>query len=222
MMPTGRVVHPVAQAAIFSPALKLLAVLATAIGLQSSVGLALSIGLALWTLLTHRARFLLLLRRVRLLILVLFVVTLLMTPGAALFPAWGLYPTEEGVALAITQLLRLIGMLAAVSLLLDTTNDRELAAGSLALLQPLAGKHQWPERAVARLLLVFHYLESSHKPRNLQDVLALAGADLSVAPEQGAPEVLELDAATLSGREIVLGVLMLGGAVLGLLWGSVV
>lgn len=222
MMSTGRVVHPVAQAAIFSPALKLLAVLATAIGLQSGVGLALSIGLALWTLLTHRARFLLLLRRVRLLILVLFVVTLLMTPGAALFPAWGLYPTEEGIALAITQLLRLIGMLAAVSLLLDTTNDRELAAGSLALLQPLAGKHQWPERAVARLLLVFHYLESSHKPRNLQDVLALAGADLSVAPEQGAPEILELDAATLSGREIALGVLMLGGAVLGLLWGSVV
>lgn len=222
MMSTGRVVHPVAQAAIFSPALKLLAVLATAIGLQSGVGLALSIGLALWTLLTHRARFLLLLRRVRLLILVLFVVTLLMTPGAALFPAWGLYPTEEGIALAITQLLRLIGMLAAVSLLLDTTNDRELAAGSLALLQPLAGKRQWPERAVARLLLVFHYLESSPKPRNLQDVLALAGADLSVAPEQGAPEILELDAATLSGREIALGVLMLGGAVLGLLWGSVV
>ncbi len=116
----------------------------------------------------------------------------------------------------------LIGMLAAVSLLLDTTNDRELAAGSLALLQPLAGKHQWPERAVARLLLVFHYLESSPKPRNLQDVLALAGADLSVAPEQGAPEILELDAAALSGREIALGVLMLGGAVLGLLWGSVV
>lgn len=222
MMSTGRVVHPVAQAAIFSPALKLLAVLATAIGLQSGVGLALAIGLALWTLLTHRARFLLLLRRVRLLILVLFVVTLLMTPGAALFPAWGLYPTEEGVALAITQLLSLIGMLAAVSLLLDTTNDRELAAGSLALLQPLAGKHQWPERAVARLLLVFHYLESSPKPRNLQDVLALAGADLSVAPEQGAPEILELEAATLSGREIALGMLLLGGAVLGLLWGSVV
>ena len=222
MMSTGRVVHPVAQAAIFSPALKLLAVLATAIGLQSGVGLALAIGLALWTLLTHRARFLLLLRRVRLLILVLFVVTLLMTPGAALFPAWGLYPTEEGVALAITQLLRLIGMLAAVSLLLDTTNDRELAAGSLALLQPLAGKHQWPERAVARLLLVFHYLESSPKPRNLQDVLALAGADLSVAPEQGAPDILELEAATLSGREIALGMLLLGGAVLGLLRGSVV
>jgi len=53
-------------------------------------------------------------------------------------------------------------------------------------------------------------------------VLALAGADLSVAPEQGAPEILELDAAALSGREIALGVLMLGGAVLGLLWGSVV
>jgi hypothetical protein len=202
--------------------MKLIAVIAMAVVLQSTPGLVLAVLLSFWMLLTHRARFLKLLRRVRLLILVLFAVTLFMTPGTALFPAWGLYPTAEGLTLALTQLLRLIGMLAAVSLLLDTTNDRELAAGSLALLQPLAGKRQWPERAVARLLLVFHYLETSPKPRNLQDVLALAGADLSVAPEQGAPEILELDAATLSGREIALGVLMLGGAVLGLLWGSVV
>ena len=211
-----------APAYAISPAIKLLSIFAVAIALQSGLGLVLAVALSLWALLLHRSRFLKLLRRVRLLILVLFAVTLFMTPGAALFPSWGLYPTEEGIVLAVAQLLRLVGMLAAVSLLLDTTDDRSLAAGSLALLQPLAGKRQWPERAVARLLLVFHYLETSPKPRNLQDVLALAGADLSVAPEQGAPEILELDAATLSGREIALGVLMLGGAVLGLLWGSVV
>jgi hypothetical protein len=209
-----------AQAYAISPAIKLLSIFAVAIALQSGLGLVLAVALSLWALLLHRSRFLKLLRRVRLLILVLFAVTLFMTPGAALFPSWGLYPTEEGIVLAVAQLLRLVGMLAAVSLLLDTTDDRSLAAGSLALLQPLAGKRQWPERAVARLLLVFHYLETSPKPRNLQDVLALAGADLSGAPEQGAPEILLLDGVPLSGRESALGVFMLGAAVLSLVWGS--
>ena len=204
-----------------SPAIKLLSVFAVAIALQSVLGLALAAALSVWALLLHRGRFLTLLRRVRLLIMVLFVVTLFMTPGAAIFPAWGLYPTEEGVVLGLTQLSRLVGMLAAVCLLLDTTDDRSLAAGSLALLQPLAGKRQWPERAVARLLLVFHYLETAPKPRNLQDVLALAGADLSGSPEQRGPEVLTLDAVSLSAREIALGVLMLGAAVLSLAWGRI-
>ena len=203
-----------------SPAIKLVSVFAVAIVLQSGFGLPLAAALSLWTLLLHRARFIKLLRRVRLLILVLFAVTLLMTPGAALFPQWGLYPTEEGIALGLTQLLRLVGMLATVSLLLDTTDDRSLAAGSLALLQPLAGKRHWPERAVARLLLVFHYLETAPKPRNLQDVLALAGADLSGAPEQGAPEVLEMDVAHLSTQEVIFSLLMLGTAILCLALGG--
>lgn len=203
-----------------SPAIKLLSLLAVAVVLQSKPGLVLAIGLCLWTLLMHRARFIKLLRRVRLLILVLFAVTLFMTPGAALFPEWGLYPTEEGMVLAFAQMLRLVGMLAAVSLLLDSTDNRSLAAGSLALLQPLAGKRQWPERAVARLLLVFHYLEASAKPHKLQDVLALAGADLSGSSEPGAPEVIELEAAALTPSDIVIGTVMMATALFCLVWGS--
>ena len=94
---------------IWSPALKLIGVLAVAIGLQSTAGLWLGGVLIGWALLRHRLRFMKLLRRLRLLILVLFGVTLLMTPGAALFPHWGLYPTSEGVHLAVTQLIRLLG-----------------------------------------------------------------------------------------------------------------
>ena len=71
---------------IWSPALKLISVLAVAIGLQSQAGLLLSGILVAWALLRHRSHFLKLLRRLRLLILVLFGVTLLMTPGASLFP----------------------------------------------------------------------------------------------------------------------------------------
>jgi len=195
-----------------TPAMKLLVVVAMAVALQSGVGLLLAVAASIYVLLVHRRRFMKLVRRVRLLILVLFAVTLLMTPGTALFPAWGLYTTVEGVTLALTQLLRLVGMLAAVTWLLDTTDDRSLAAGSLALLQPLAGQRQWPERAVARLLLVFHYLEAAPRPRHLKDMLVLAGED-NLAPLPGAPDVLTLDGAVLTGRDrwFGLGVLGLAG-----------
>ena len=212
---------PAAFAMRMSPAIKLISVFAVAIALQSVSGLPLAAALCLWAITRHRIRFFKLLRRVRLLIVVLFVVTLLMTPGTALWPDWGLYPTEEGALLAVTQLLRLIGMLAAVAMLLDNTDDRSLAAGSLALLQPLAGKSQWPERAVARLLLVFHYLESAPKPRNLLDVLALAGVDPAASPEVDAPDELELEVQSLSVRDLTLAGLMLSAACLCVAWGSV-
>ena len=169
-------VHP----PVWTPALKLIGVLAVAIALQSAAGLWLGLGLVVWAVRAHRPRFMKLLRRLRVLIIVLFAVTLFMTPGEALLPQWGLHPTVEGVALAFTQLVRLLGMLAVVTLLLERTDQQALAAGMLALLQPLAFGSQWPERAVARLLLVFDYLESAPPPRNLQDVLALAGLDASV------------------------------------------
>ncbi len=194
---------------IWSPALKLIGVLAVAIGLQSTPGLGLGVLLVGWALFRHGARFMKLLRRLRLLVLVLFGVTLLMTPGAALFPEWGLYPTAEGLHLAVTQLIRLLGMLAAVTLLLEGTDRRALAAGCLALLQPLAGQASWPERAVARLLLVFDYLESAPPPRNLLEVLALAGMATNTpgefAERLDMPETIELPDAALTQRDVAVG-----------------
>lgn len=205
---------------IWSPALKLIGVLAVAIGLQSDLGVWLGGGLIAWALLRHRSRFFKLLRRLRLLILVLFGVTLLMTPGAALFPEWGLYPTAEGVHLALIQLLRLLGMLAVVTLLLEGTDQRALAAGCLALLQPLAGKAHWPERAVARLLLVFDYLESAPPPRNLQEVLALAGMETGspvvFAAQLDMPETIELPDAALTPQDVVIGLGLLTLSLLAL------
>jgi len=209
---------------IWSPALKLIGVLAVAIGLQSTLGLWLGGALIARALLSHRSRFLKLLRRLRLLILVLFGVTLFMTPGAALFPEWGLYPTAEGVHLAVTQLLRLLGMLAVVTLLLEGTDRRALAAGCLALLQPLAGKAHWPERAVARLLLVFDYLESAPPPRNLQEVLALAGMETGspvvFAAQLDMPETIELPDTTLTRQDVVVGLGLLTLSILALALGQ--
>ena len=187
-----------------------------AIALQSPAGLVLGLVLTGWVLLHHRQRFLKLLRRLRLLLGVLFAVTLLMTPGAALWPSWGLYPTHEGVALAVAQLIRLLGMLATVTMLLEGTDRRALAAGCLALLTPLAGHAQWPERAVARLLLVFDYLETAPPPRNLQDVLALAGMAQTTDPAGvcllNSPETITLADARLTRQDWLLGagLLLLG------------
>lgn len=212
------------HAPIWTPALKLIGVLAVAIGLQSNLGLWLAVTLVVWALFAHRPRFMKLLRRLRLLLLVLFGVTLFMTPGAALFPQWGLYPTSEGLHLAMTQLMRLLGMLASVTLLLACTDQRALAAGSLALLQPLAGKAQWPERAVARLLLVFDYLESAPPPRNLQDVLALAGmerdADDAFAITLNGATSIELPDASLTQQDKVLGSGLLALSLLALTLGA--
>jgi hypothetical protein len=214
------------QALIWTPALKMIGVLAVAIGLQSTWGLWLAAALLIWVLATHRSRFWILCRRLRWLMLVLFGVTLLMTPGAALFPSWGLYPTSEGMQLAVTQLLRLLGMLASVTLLLDSTDPRALAAGSLALLQPLAGRSQWPERAVARLLLVFEYLESAPPPRNLQDVLVLAGMERAapdpLAASLDRAQTIELPDATLTYRDIVFGAGLLSLSLLALTTGLAV
>lgn len=193
----------------WTPALKLVGVLAMAMALQSPAGLVLGLLLTGWVLLVHRHRFMKLLRRMRLLLVVLFAVTLLMTPGSALWPEWGLYPTREGVMLALTQLIRLLGMLATVTLLLESTDRRSLAAGCLALLSPLAGRAQWPERAVARLLLVFDYLETAPPPRNLQEVLAMAGMNEPVngtgGDPQAPPESITLADARLTGQDMLLG-----------------
>ena len=208
---------------IWSPALKLIGVLAVAIGLQSTAGLWLGGVLIGWALLRHRLRFMKLLRRLRLLILVLFGVTLLMTPGAALFPHWGLYPTSEGVHLAVTQLIRLLGMLAIITLLLDTTEQRALAAGLLALLQPLAFGNPWPERFVARLLLVFDYLESAPPPRTLQALLAQAGmatAETEALVGQREPlETITLPDAGLTRRDVFVGTGLLMLSILALMLG---
>lgn len=211
------------QTPVWSPALKLMGVLAVAITLQSSVGLWLGLGLMVWVLRRHRPRFMKLLHRLRLLMLVLFAVTLFMTPGTALFPHWGLHPTAEGVELAFTQLIRLLGMLAVVTLLVESTEQRALAAGLLALLQPFAFGNPWPERFVARLLLVFDYLESAPPPRNLQDVLALAGMESSdIVMDLDRAETISLPDAVLTRQDMLVGTGLLSLSLLALGVGQVI
>ncbi|MFC5300539.1 CbiQ family ECF transporter T component [Azospira restricta] len=69
--------------------------------------------------------------------------------------AW--VPTWEGLGEGLTQLGRLLLVLAAVALLLETTPVERLMAGCHVLLRPLAAFRLDVDRAVVRLSLALHY-----------------------------------------------------------------
>lgn len=77
--------------------------------------------------------------------------------GGALLPTW------EGIGEGLTQLGRLLLVLAAVALLLETTPTAQLMAGCHALLRPFAALGLDVDRAVVRLSLALHY--AGERPR---------------------------------------------------------
>ena len=73
---------------------------------------------------------------------------------------------------------------------------------------------------MARLLLVFEYLESAPPPKNLQEVLALTGMESATpgafAEALDMPEMIELPDAALTRQDVLLGAGLLTLSVLAL------
>lgn len=110
------------------------------------------------------AVFLVLLRRARWLLLSMLLIYAFSTPGEYIphMPdAWA--PTYEGLRAGGLQMARLVAMLAALSLLLATSNREDIMAGIYLLLQPLRPLGLDPERFAARLWLTLHYVETMPK-----------------------------------------------------------
>ena len=125
------------------------------LGLASAIVIALAAGFA-------RARLGLLLRRARLLIVSLLLLFALATPGVYLLPALGgLSPTVEGFRLGAEHVLRLLVMLAALALLLESTGVEGLLSGLHGLMGPLAFLGIDRSRIAVRLMLVLHYIEQA-------------------------------------------------------------
>lgn len=107
-------------------------------------------------------RWLRLLRRARWLLLTLLLVV---AWGVAGEPVWEFgsgflpAPTHEGLGEASTQLGRLVLVLAAVAVLLETTPIDRLMSGVHVLLRPLRVFGLEVDRAVVRLSLALHYAE---------------------------------------------------------------
>ena len=107
----------------------------------------------------HRAQRLV--RRVRILLLVLWVLFAFFTPGELLTPLLGSAgPTREGLAVAVLHCVQLIVVVLLVAVLLETTRDQELVAGLIMLVRPLALFGLPVERLAVRVLLVFRYVEN--------------------------------------------------------------
>lgn len=76
-------------------------------------------------------------------------------------------PTYEGLQAGATQLLRIIAMLAALSLLLAANTKQQLISGFYFLLSPLKYAGLDIERFAARLWLTLHYVETQQPaPKN--------------------------------------------------------
>ena len=92
--------------------------------------------------------------------LVLLFIFVFNTPGEHL-RAWSLSfgPTYEGISAGVTQILRIMIMLASLSLILACNTRQQLISGFYFLLLPLKYLGLKVERFAARLWLTLHYVE---------------------------------------------------------------
>ncbi|MDD3353237.1 CbiQ family ECF transporter T component [Zoogloea sp.] len=100
-------------------------------------------------------------RRVRVLLGVLFVLFAFFTPGEACISALGAFgPSWEGLSLALAQGARLLFLVLLVALLLESTPDRALVAGFMEVARPLTGRGRAGEVLAVRVLLALRYVET--------------------------------------------------------------
>jgi hypothetical protein len=108
------------------------------------------------------ARLFSLLRRTRWILLSVFLIYAYTSPGESLWPHLGVFsPVAEGVEYGMLQLLRLLAVLAGLSILLTLLSQAQLIAGLYTLCRPLSFLGVSRERFAARLALTLHYAESA-------------------------------------------------------------
>lgn len=112
-------------------------------------------------MLLARGRSARLLRRIRILLLVLMILFAFFTPGELVLPFLGSAgPTQEGLVTALNHGARLVVLVLAVALMLDTTGEQALVSGLVTLARPLGILGLSADRLAVRMLLVFRYVET--------------------------------------------------------------
>jgi energy-coupling factor transporter transmembrane protein EcfT len=120
--------------------------------------------------LTRTHQFLHFIKRFKWLFLILIAIFSFNTPGEHL-PVWPFEfsPTYEGIAAGFTQILRIIIMLAAISLILAANTRQQLISGFYFVLFPLKILGLEVERFAARLWLTLQYVELQHEQKSADD-----------------------------------------------------
>jgi energy-coupling factor transport system permease protein len=94
------------------------------------------------------------------------------TPGEHLVQwPFSLSPTYEGIRAGFTQTLRIVVMLAALSLILASNTRQQLISGFYFLFSPLKYLGLEVERFVARLWLTLHYVELQRDKNISKDLI---------------------------------------------------
>lgn len=153
-----------AEGEVLHPASRILIWLAFAfcipwLRLSELAGIVLLLSLPL--LLKHSTQYFKLLRRSRWLLISLILAYAFVTPGEAVIPALGDYsPSRDGLLSGGMQALRLVALLAGLSLLLVLSPRDRMLAGLYLLLHPFARFGLNVDRIAARIWLTLHYAES--------------------------------------------------------------
>ncbi len=109
-----------------------------------------------------RSSFIKQLRRMRWLLLSIFLIYALATPGENLVEVLGVFsPTREGVGAGAMQAWRLGLLLAGLALLLAATPGKQLLSGMYTLLQPWGWLGATRDRIAARIWLTLYYAEQA-------------------------------------------------------------
>jgi energy-coupling factor transporter transmembrane protein EcfT len=119
---------------------------------------------------TKTHQFLRAIKRFKWFFLVMIVIFAFSTPGEHLSQwPFSLSPTYEGIRAGFTQTLRVIVILAALSLILSSNTRQQLISGFYFLFSPLKYLGLEVERFAVRLWLTLHYVEMQRDKNTSQD-----------------------------------------------------
>ena len=129
-------------------------------------------------------------KRFKWLFLVMIVIFAFNTPGEHM-AGWPLSisPTYEGVAAGFTQTIRIIVMLAALSLILAFNTRQQLISGFYFIFTPLKYFGLEVERFAARLWLTLHYVELQNENKPHRDFLGRLKEMAAIEPVQEQEDV---------------------------------
>ncbi len=129
-------------------------------------------------------------KRFKWLFLVMITIFSFNTPGEHL-AAWSfsISPTYEGVAAGFTQTIRIIVMLAALSLILAFNTRQQLISGFYFIFSPLKIFGLKVERFAARLWLTLHYVELQRENKSYRDFFGRLKAMTAIDSYQEDEEV---------------------------------
>ncbi len=161
-------------------------VLAISINLMTINALSiLFIGVAIALAITQNNNFLRVIFRFKWFFLVMLLIFSFNTPGEhVLFWPFAISPSYEGIWAGLTQILRLMLMLAALNLILACNTRQELISGFYFIFSPLKYCGLKIERFVARLWLTLHYVELQNEANSKQDLMSQLKNMATCKPEQ--------------------------------------